>query len=64
MDPNSISLIAESTDWGFVSIVVQFIVSLTTCIAMLFASWKWEFMVNMVRLLMSYGWEIPVIDSS
>jgi len=38
MDPNSISVIAESTDWGFVSIVVQFIVSLTTCIAMLIAS--------------------------
>jgi len=35
MDPNSISVIAESTDWGFVSTVVQIIAYLTTCIASL-----------------------------
>ena len=38
MDPNSISVIAESTDWGFVSTVVQIIASLITCIAMFLAS--------------------------
>lgn len=38
MDPNSVSLIAESTDWGFVSTVVQIIISLITCIAMILAS--------------------------
>ena len=52
MDPNSISVIAESTDWGFVSIIVQITASLITCIALLLASvvaiygitaWKREF---------------------
>jgi len=38
MDANNISVIAESTDWGFVITVVQIIISLTTCIAMLLAA--------------------------
>ena len=52
MDPNSVSLIAESTDWGLVSIIVQSIASGITCLAMIFTAfvawrgikaWKWEF---------------------
>jgi len=38
MDPNNISVIAESTDLGIVSIIVQSIASVITCLAMIFTA--------------------------
>lgn len=34
MDPNSVSMFTQGTDWGLVSTIVQIIASLITCLAM------------------------------
>jgi hypothetical protein len=52
MDSNSVSIITATTDWGFVTILIQIIVSVTTCVAMVLTavvaiygitSWRREF---------------------